>query len=313
MSATFVERLYHKRLYLEMCLSPFYYVVNILDLLHSFQRSGKHFSQIVELLSLLAHECRKVGLVDRYKNFLEEAKEYHQNATGRDKISEALFLNYYARFLSEEGKLDEAKEQFSNALKVFDESLSTDYVQKASPLLCVAQNDNSRNQRDEAEWKLNEALNLLRENLGNHPMTVLLCSKLADIYLFFGEKRLGSEGDREKSVKFYKEAHEMMKNLGLASHRECILTLTSLGVCYQLQGNWEEAMQLYQESLDIAESELEDDHRWKIYVKTQMAFWWKEKGNVEEAKLLKDEAMQMSDRLALPDHQPPNKFLLQEI
>jgi len=65
--------------------------------------------------------------------------------------------------------------------------------------------------------------------------------------------------------------------------------------------------------LEIAERELEDDHRWKIYVKTQMAFWWKKKGNMEKANALKEEAMEMSDRLKLPDYQPPNKFLLEKI
>ena len=99
----------------------------------------------------------------------------------------------------------------------------------------------------------------------------------------------------------------------MKDRKECVLTLANLGICWHFHGNREEAMKLFEESLYIAERELEAEHRWKIYVKTQMAFWWKKMGDMGKAKALKDEAMQMSDRLQLPDNQPPNKFLLQKI
>ena len=72
-------------------------------------------------------------------------------------------------------------------------------------------------------------------------------------------------------------------------------------------------MRLYQASLNIAERELGRNHRWKIYVIVQMAYWHQQNGNMVEAKALKDQAMKMSDALTLPDHQPPNKFLLEKI
>ena len=99
----------------------------------------------------------------------------------------------------------------------------------------------------------------------------------------------------------------------MAGHKECILSLTNLGICHQLQGNQEQAMKLYQGALNIAERELGENHKWKVYLKTQMAYWNKEKGNLDEAKALKEEAMHMSDTLGLPVNQPRNKFLLQKI
>ena len=72
-------------------------------------------------------------------------------------------------------------------------------------------------------------------------------------------------------------------------------------------------MKLYQASLKIAERELGENHQWKIYVMVQMAYWHHQKGSMAEAKVLKDQAMKMSDALKLPDHQPPNKFLLKKI
>ncbi|KAK2573985.1 hypothetical protein P5673_000099 [Acropora cervicornis] len=72
-------------------------------------------------------------------------------------------------------------------------------------------------------------------------------------------------------------------------------------------------MKLYQEALNIAERELGEDHKRKVYVKIQMAYWHKVKGNMKEASALKDDAVKMSDKLALPDNEPRNKFLLHKI
>ena len=123
------------------------------------------------------------------------------------------------------------------------------------------------------------------------------------------KKKLGSREDRQNSIKLYGQALEMMGNLGIKDHKECIL----LGIYHQLQDELEEAMKLYQASLNIAERELGENHRWKIYVMVQMAYWHHQNGNMVKAKALKDQAMKMSDALKLPDHQPPNRFLLKKI
>ena len=105
----------------------------------------------------------------------------------------------------------------------------------------------------------------------------------------------------------------MMADLGMKDHKECILSLVNLGICHQLEGSLEKAMKLYQEALNIAERELGEDHKRKVYVKIQMAYWHKVKGNMKEASALKDDAVKMSDKLALPDNEPRNKFLLHKI
>ena len=144
-------------------------------------------------------------------------------------------------------------------------------------------------------------------------MTALLLRSLADFHLFHGEKKLGSLEDRQNATKLYEQALQMMGNLGIKDRKECILSLTNLGFCHQLQGELEEAMKLYQASLSIAERELAENHRWKIFVMVQMAHWYKQTGNMVEAKAWKAQAQQMSDELGLSDNQPPNKFILKEI
>lgn len=316
---TLVEDFSQKCLYLEMCLLPSIYVKLLetwLDLLKSNNNPQQPTSKIVELLCLLGHEKRKVGNRDQYQHFLEEAIKLHTenpNEFNREKVSEAFFHNNYARFLSDERNFDKAKEQFDVGLSVCEAYLPKDHVQKGVTLLYSGREDNRRNERNEAEKKLKEALNLFQKGLGTHVMTALLLKDLADFHLFHGDKKLGSLEDRQNSIKLYGQAIEMMENLGIKDHKECILTFTNLGICHQLQDELEEAMKLYQASLNIAERELGENHRWKIYVKVQMAYWYKQKGKMVEAKAWKEQALQMSDALGLPDHQPPNKFLLKKI
>ncbi|KAL9980310.1 hypothetical protein ACROYT_G008875 [Oculina patagonica] len=313
---TLVEKFSQKCLYLEMCLLPSVYVKLLEEWLRLLKSDKQPTSKIVELLCLLGHESRKVGNRNKYKQFLEQAIKLHTENPeefDREKVSEAFFRNNYARYLAEEGNCGKAKEQFDIGLNICEEHLPTDYVQKAVTLLYSGREDNRRNERDEAEKKLNGSLNLFQKSLGKHIMTALLLKDVADFHLFHGEKSLGSPEDRQKSIPLYEQALEMMENLGIKDHKECILTLTNLGICHQLQDKMEEAMKLYQASLNIAERELAENHRWKIYVKTQIAYWCKVNGNMVEAQEWKDQAMQMSAALALPENQPPNKFLLHKI
>ena len=230
----------------------------------------------------------------------------------KKRYQKPFFRNNYARFLTEERNFDKAEEQFDIGLKVCEDYLPKDYLQKGVTLLYSGREDNRRNERNKAEKKLDEALSLFQKGLGTHVMTALLLKDLADFHLFHGEKKLGSLKDRQNSIKLYGQALEMMGNLGIKHHKECILLFTNLGICYQKQDELEEAMKLYQASLNIAERELGENHRWKIYVMVQMANWHQQKGNMVKAKALKDQAMKMSDALKLPDHQPPNKFFAKE-
>ena len=313
-----ISRISSIYLYLEMCLLPSVYV-EFLKLSCDLLTSGHHpATKRVELLCLVGHESRRAGDLNKYKEFQEKAREtFSQNpaAFQGEKVSEAFFYNNNARFLAEEGKLDEAKQQFDFCLNICEENLSLDYmyVQKAITLLFAGNEDNRRNERQEAEQKLNEALDLYQRVLGRHVMTAWAYRYLADFLLFHVDNSFGTAENQQKCIELYEDALEIMESLGMADHKECILSLTNLGICRQLQDNQEQAMKLYQRALHIAERELGENHTWKVYLKTQMAYWNKENGRLDEAKALKDDAMRMSYTLGLSDNQPRNKFLLQKI
>ena len=302
--------------FLEMCILPSDYLRHLEELDQLLMSYQQPVTKRVELLCLLGHEYRKIGNQDEYKKLIEKAADLHSEHSeefDNEKVSEAFFCSNYARFLSDVKNCSKAEEQFIKSLEVCEQYKPMDFVQKGISLLYAGRNDNRQNKRDQAEEKFNASLKIFQENLGSHIMTALLLKEIADFHLFHGEKSLGSATDQCKSIKLYKQALEMMESVGIKEQKECILLLANLGVCYQLQGEMEGAKNSFQASLRIAEQELTENHRWKIYAMTQMAFWFKKNGNPEEAKEWKQKALTMSDTLQLPDHQPPNKFLLDKI
>ena len=308
----------YRYLYLEKILLPTVYVEFLEVSCELLTSSKQAASKTVMLLCLLGHQNRNAGGLTKYKDYVLKATDVHsQNPLefDNDKLAEAFFQNNIARCFSEEGKLDETKEQYDFCLEICKEHPSVDGmpIQKAITLFFAGAEHNRRNERHEAEEQFNEALDIYQEVLGEHVMTASVYRGLGDFYLFHGEKSLGSAEDQQKSIKLYEKAIDMFGNLGMGETKECILSLTNLGICRQLQGELQEAMKLFEESWNIAERELQDDHKWKIYVKTQIAYLYKVMGNIEEATVHKNEAMQMSDRLGLPDNQPKNKFLLHKI
>ena len=311
-----VEKISQTCTFLEMCILPSDYLRHLIELDQLLMFYQQPVTKRVELLCLLGHEYRKIGNQDKYKKLIEKAADLHSEHSeefDNEKVSEAFFCSNYARFLSDVKNCSKAEEQFIKSLEVCEQFKPMDFVQKGISLLYAGRNDNRQNKRDQAEVKFNASLKIFQENLGSHVMTALLLKEIADFHLFHGEKGLGSAPDRRKSIELYKQALKIMESVGIKEQKECILPITNLGVCYQFQGQMEDAKSLFQASLKIAEQELTENHRWKIYAMTQMAFWFKKNGNPEEAKEWKQKALTMSDTLQLPDHQPPNKFLLDKI
>ena len=311
-----VEKISQTCTFLEMCILPSDYLRHLIELDQLLMSYQQPVTKRVELLCLLGHEYRKIGNQDKYKKLIEMAADLHSEHSeefDNEKVSEAFFCNNYARFLSDVKNCSKAEEQFIKSLEVCEQYKPMDFVQKGISLLYAGRNDNRQNKRHQAEAKFNVSLKIFQENLGCHVTTALLLKEIADFHLFHGEKSLGSATDQCKSIKLYKQALEMMESVGIKEQKECILLLANLGVCYQLQGEMEGAKNSFQASLRIAEQELTENHRWKIYAMTQMAFWCKKNGNSEKAEEWKQKALTMRDTLRLPDHQPPNKFLLDKI
>ena len=270
-------------MYLEKCFALNSYI-RFLELLltcKSFE-SKNHPVLRVELLSLLGQEMRRTGMNERYQEYMEEAHglfSEHLDQFETRPLSHVIYLHNRARFVSEKNKRYdlEAKELYDEALEICEKEFPN-HPEKALNLLFAGRNAKRRMANGEANEKLEKALSMLRNLLGDHFMTALCLKDLADFY-FFTEKT--GEG-LEKALNYYKEAMEVMEKLGTRNQKESILTLKNYGICHERKGNFKDGKMLLLEANLVCDSEIEGDHRWKVIVKTELALCYHEIANREE-------------------------------
>ena len=270
-------------MYLEKCFAPNSYT-QFLELLLTCQsfESQTHPVLRVELLCLLGQEMRRTGKNEKYRKYMEEAHGLFSEHLDKFEIralSHVIYLRSRARFVSEKNMpYDlEPKELYDEALEICEKEIPN-HPEKALNLLFAGRNAKRRKEPEEAIEKLEEALSMLRNLLGDHFMTALCLKDLADIY-FFTEKT--GEG-LEKALNYYKEAMKVMEKLGTRNQKESVLTLKNCASCHVKKGNFEEAEKLLLEANLVCNSEIEGDHRWKVIVKTELALLYYKKASRQE-------------------------------
>ena len=150
-------------MYLEMCLSPSFYVQILESLLKSFKEPEFQYVREVEMMCLLGHEMRKVGRKAKYNEYMEEAQSLHSkhiSELATSAISEVFFINSFADWLNKKGDPADSKQvlEFNEtALKVCNEKLGVDHPERAATLL-LARRFAKRMREADAEGKLQEAL-----------------------------------------------------------------------------------------------------------------------------------------------------------
>ena len=295
---TFLHDSLQKCMYLEMCLSPWFYVEFLESLLKSFSEGKFQRVRVVEVMCLLGHEMRKVGQKEKYKEYMEEAKTLYSEKSSefaKNTISEVFYMNSYADLVSKQGdpaNNDDVWNQSEIALKTCSEKLEVDHPERASTLLLAGRFAKRMGKRSEAEGKLKQALELFLERLGKHVRTVNALKEIGDFFLS-GE----TEENLEKALMYYKQADQMMHEMGMENSKQNILILKNYGVCVMKRGNFAEAMEYLESALLVAERELEADHNWKVMIKTRLSLTHEKIGNVNNAKVLMKEALTMCYRL----------------
>ena len=285
-------------MYLEMCLAPSFHVHFLESLLKSFREGEFQRVRVVEFMCLLGHEMRKVGQNVKYKDYMEEAKKlYSENSSefARNSTSEVFYMNSYADFVSKRGdpaKTDDVWKLSQIALKTCDEKLEVDHPERASTLLLAGRFAQRMQKPSEAEGKYQEALKLFLERLGKHVRTVNALKEIGDFFL-----SNETEENLEKAFMYYKQAEQMMHDMGMENNPQNILILKNYGVCVMKGGNFPEAMEYLERALLVAERELEADHMWKVMIKSSLSLAHEKIGNVDDAKVLMKEALTMCYRL----------------
>ena len=272
-------------MYLEMCLSPSFYVQFLERLLESFKEPDFQHVRVVEIMCLLGHEMRKVGRKEKYKGYMEEAKTLHSENSSEfaaTAISEVFVMNSYADYLNKRGDPADNKEVLElndTALEICNEKLGVDHPETAATLLFAGRFAKRMRKAFVAEQKLQEARKRFQERLGIHFMTVRALKESGDLFLV-GE----TEEILEKASMNYKEALEMMEQLGMDKHKENIHILKNYGLCAAKRGSHQEAKEYILKAYSIAERELEPAHMWKVVIKERLAALHEDIAKVEETE-----------------------------
>ena len=125
-------------MYLEMCVLPRFYISILERLLATFHSETEPVHK-VELLCLLGHEARKVGDTEkRYDAFMEEARKLYEDK-GSDfetnPLSEVIYLNSFARFLSQKKIPEERPEKvYLKSLQICEKKIPQ-HPERAATLL----------------------------------------------------------------------------------------------------------------------------------------------------------------------------------
>ena len=216
---------------------------------------------------------RKVGEGEEYEDCMEEAEKLylkHKMKFGASPLSEVIYLHSHARLISEKRIPDKPKEVYEKALKICEQKLPN-HLERVATLLFAGRNAKRRNEYEQAEEQLNQALNLSKNCLGEHVMTAQCFKDIADLPFFVKRKVLKGERSFDTVLSYYEKSLEMLEHLGMDGHKETILSLKNCGSCHSSNGNYEKARKFLERAERVAERELENDHRWKVMVKTQQA------------------------------------------
>ena len=135
---TFFDDFLQKRMYLEQCLQPSFYIQILESLLTSPEPEIKQPVKRVELLCLLGDEMRKKGEKSKYIDYMKEANQLFSEYKHKFKtraLSETFYRQSYARYLSE-GNGKGPNMEYKIALRICEEKYP-DHPETAATLLVV--------------------------------------------------------------------------------------------------------------------------------------------------------------------------------
>ena len=298
-TSKFLDNFPQKCMYLERCLLPSFYIKILEKLLNHFETESQPV-HTVELLCLLGNEKRRMGNQAQYKDLMNKAKQvYARNYTEfrTNGLSQVHFFNSYARYLFERKLPWKLVNNVDEIALILCRKKLKEHPERAATLLFVGRQRKSM-------LHLLKAMDLFKSCLGEHFMTTQCHKAIADFYFVRGR----TEAEVNRSFEHFEEALNGMEELGMAGHKQCILTLKNYGLCHKFKGHFLKAINFLEKAKRVADIELEDDHKWKVMIETELALLHDYVGRVEEAKLFMRKGIEMCNRLEQPIDKLANRF-----
>ena len=169
--------------YIEYCVHFQLYDKFLRGLLQLCRSQGKITKQ-VEILCLLYHEKRKYSW--NYEHKLEDLHDGNLSHFERDRLSEALYLNHYGRYLSEDrNEREQAKPLLKQATSIYEKELTiNDSIFDIGRIIAQMGHNAKYGERcQEALQFYTNALRFCSSHYGKHFLTTFAHRDLADYYL----------------------------------------------------------------------------------------------------------------------------------
>ena len=236
-----------------------------------------------------------LGLYPQAQAMLAGSLERRRRVLGDDHPATMNSINYMARLLAAQGKLDAAEPYHREALESRRPVLGDDHPSTLDSLNGMGHLLQAQGRLDEAEPYFREALEGGRRVLGDdHPATLVYISNMGTL--------LQAQGKLDAAEPYCREALEGRRRVLGDDDPETLVSLNIMGTLLNAQGKLDEAEPYYREALEGGRRVLGDDHPDVMTWINNMGYQLYVQGKLDEAEPYWREALEGQRRVLGNDH-----------
>ncbi len=272
-------------------------------LYHSLQigtRQAEAFGEWMALMGQVVGSWRRQparSLLALVRQLVEEGEPF------LSKTSEpyGYYLLWYARFLEQEVRWQQAQTVLEEAAKIFEQKGNQADFSTALNNLASLYHDQGKH--EQAEPLYQRALTIREKQLGpEHPDTAGSLNNLAALY--------HAQGKYEQAEPLYQRALAIAEEQLGPEHPDTATDLNDLAALYHDQGKHEQAEPLLKRALAIYEQQLGPEHPNTATSLSNLALLYHDQGKHEQAEPLLKRALAIYEQQLGPEH--PNTATIRE-
>ena len=224
---------------------------------------------------------------------------------GRVHPTTAMRLNYLASLVSKQGRHQEARPLYEEALRIMEAAEGPDHPNTATSLNNLAFELMSNGANEEAQPLFERSLRIREVALGpDHASTATCLQNLA--------QSLQAQGAHDEAQPLFERAIRIRKKQLGPDHRMTAISLSYLAASLEAQGAYAEARRLYERVLRVTEARLGPDHPKTATELGRLAMFLHDRGAYEQARPLYERALRIHEAALGPSH-PATAFSLNNL
>ena len=258
--------------YIEYCVHFKLYHEFLTGLHDQLCQSQEKITKQAEILCLLYHASRKQSgqNKDNSEKFILKAKELRDKNASKfklDRLSEAFYLSYYGRYLSQDrNERKQAQPLLMQSKSIYEEETPKSDSTFDQGRILVQMGHNAKKEkiiREQALEYYREAICFRSKYYGRHFLTAFAHKDLADYYL--------SINDFIEAEKSYMEAIKVLENMEMTEQKEAVPVYKNFGWCCEKRDKIDQARKELENGRDVADNTIEGSFKWKVEINTYLA------------------------------------------